>query len=94
MDLKNGANPFFNWFSGKKIKGEGATIVYSLIALILKNHSISNVFANMIVNIVAEEEALALIKPTVQAPETVRPSNEPIQSISSIYLVTILDLIK
>ena len=49
----------------------------------MDNHSITNIWANMILNIVAMEEASALIESTVQALKAVRPSNELIQSISS-----------
>ena len=77
-----------------EFKGKGVILVYSLIALVLDNHLITNLWANMVVDIIAMEEASAQNKIHSSALEAVRPSNELIQSKSSIYLVTILELIQ
>ena len=48
-----------------EFKGEGATLVDSLIALVLNSNSIANVWANMVGDIVAMEEKSALVKSRV-----------------------------
>ena len=59
-----------------KFKGKGATLVCSLIALLLDNHLITNIWANLILNIVIMEEASDLIESTVKAQEALRSFNK------------------
>ena len=53
------------WLSSES-KGDRATLMYLLIALVVDNHSLTNLLANMVVDIVAIE-ASTQMDSTVQA---------------------------